>query len=201
MGVLCIVSPWLCTRSSYSSWSFYRPFPLESLMSSSNCIIMSFSFLLILMSASLTLIISHIARACLMSIQVETFYISFVDWFPFFWGGDFPPSVIILHRCPCIEHRYVPLVGTSFFSPWHSSPPRFVTIKHFYSFSSFSKYLKKSKKKIKIPKSWIGKDVIFGNSRVMSPSNRALYITSIGWVNSLTLGDILVSLILSPMTS
>ena len=34
----------------------------------------------------------------------------------------------------------------------------------------------------------------------MSPSNIALYMTSIGWVVSLTLGDVLVTLILSPPT-
>ena len=36
---------------------------------------------------------------------------------------------------------------------------------------------------------------------VVSPSNRALYITSIGWVYSLTLGDVLIYLSLSPPTS
>ena len=35
----------------------------------------------------------------------------------------------------------------------------------------------------------------------MSPSNKALYITSIGWVVSLILGAILVTLSLSPPTS
>ena len=35
---------------------------------------------------------------------------------PFLSGGDFPPSVDILHMYPCIEHRYVPLLGTSLFS-------------------------------------------------------------------------------------
>ena len=44
------------------------------------------------------------------------------------------------------------------------------------------------------------KDVIFGISRVLSPSNRALYITSIGWVISLTLGVVLITLSLSPLT-
>ena len=44
------------------------------------------------------------------------------------------------------------------------------------------------------------KDVIFGSSQVMSPSNRALCITSIGWVISLTLGVVLVTLSLSPLT-
>ena len=35
----------------------------------------------------------------------------------------------------------------------------------------------------------------------MSPSNKALYIRSIGWVISLTLGVVLVTLSLSPLTS
>ena len=34
----------------------------------------------------------------------------------------------------------------------------------------------------------------------MSPLNRALYITSIGWVISLNLGVVLVTLSLSPLT-
>ena len=40
-------------------------------------------------------------------------------------------------------------------------------------------------------------DIIFGSCQVMSPSNRELYITSIGWVVSMTLGDVLVTLIFS----
>ena len=63
----------------------------------------------------------------------------------------------------------------------------------------FFSYLKRSKK-IKKIKSRIRKDVIFGNSQVVPPSNRALYITSIGWVNSLNLGVVLISLSLSPLT-
>ena len=35
---------------------------------------------------------------------------------PFLLGGDFPPSVDILHMYPCIEHRHVLLLGTSLFS-------------------------------------------------------------------------------------
>ena len=35
----------------------------------------------------------------------------------------------------------------------------------------------------------------------MFPLNKPLYITSIGWVISLTLGDVLITLILSPSTS
>ena len=46
----------------------------------------------------------------------------------------------------------------------------------------------------------MGKDVILGSSRVVSPSNRALHITSIGWDFSLTLGDVIVILSLSPPT-
>ena len=38
----------------------------------------------------------------------------------------------------------------------------------------------------------MGNDIIFGSRRVMLPSNRALYITSVGWVYSLTLGVVLV---------
>ena len=111
--------------------------------------------------------------------------------------GDFPSSVVILHTCPCIKHRYVPLLGTSLFSPWHSSPPRFVAIKNFYFFKLF----KTSEKvqKIKTPKSQTGKDVIFGSSWVMLPSNRALCITYVGWVISLTLGDVLFTMSLSPL--
>ena len=41
--------------------------------------------------ASLTLIIIHIAQACLMSSQAEHFYISFAAWFPIFHReGTFP---------------------------------------------------------------------------------------------------------------
>ena len=43
-------------------------------------------------------------------------------------------------------------------------------------------------------------DIIFGSHRVVSPSNRAMYITSIGWVYSLNLGAVLVYLSLSPPT-
>ena len=66
-------------------------------------------------------------------------------------------------------------------------------------FFNLFKIFEKVQTKIKKPKIWTRKDVIFGSSRVMSPSNRALYITSIGWVNSLTLRAILVYLSLSPL--
>ena len=40
----------------------------------------------------------------------------------------------------------------------------------------------------------MGNDIILGICRVVSPSNRLLYITSIGWVVSMTLGVVLVTL-------
>ena len=162
-----------------------------------NALSWAFPALLSFMMATLTLHFSHIARACLMSSHAEPLFISFAAWFPFLPGGDFPPSVDILHMYPCIEHRYVPLLGTSLFSLMTLVSSYSVTIKQFYSFSSFLN-IWKSPKKPKKPKSWTRKDVIFGSCRVMSPSNRALYITSIGWVNSLTLGAVLVYLSLSP---
>ena len=44
------------------------------------------------------------------------------------------------------------------------------------------------------------KDVIFGSSQFISPLSRELYITSVGWVINLTLGAILISPSLSPLT-
>ena len=44
-------------------------------------------------------------------------------------------------------------------------------------------------------------DIIFGSCRVVLPSNRALYITSIAWVVSLNLGVVLITLSLSPLAS
>ena len=64
-------------------------------------------------------------------------------------GGDFPLSVTILHMCPCIEHRYVLLLGTSLFAHWHSSPPSLCNCKallfFFKLFKIFEKVQKKSK--------------------------------------------------------
>ena len=67
---------------------------------------------------------------------------------PFLLGGDFPPSVDILHMCPCIEHRYVPLLGTSLFPPMTLVSFESVTIKQFYSFSRFLNIWKSPKKKV-----------------------------------------------------
>ena len=45
----------------------------------------------------------------------------------------------------------------------------------------------------------MGKNVIFGSSRVMLPSNRALHITYVGWIISLTLGVVIVTMSLTPL--
>ena len=46
----------------------------------------------------------------------------------------------------------------------------------------------------------MGKDITFGRCLFVSPSNIALYITSIGWVYSLSLGVVVIYLSLSPPT-
>ena len=112
--------------------------PPDSLVSSCGCIIMRFACLIELYADSpdiafqpYSLSLSHVqpSRAIL--------YI-FCNLIPHFLpGGDFPPSVVILHMCPCIEHRYVPLLGTSLLVPWHSSPPRFVLESTFILFQYF----------------------------------------------------------------
>ena len=109
----------------------------DSLMSSCNCIIMSFACLIEpyanfpdfdyqLYSPSL----SHV-QPCRAILYILCSLI------PFLPKGDFPPSVDILHTYPCIEHRYVPLLGTSLFSPMTLVSSYSVTINQFYSFSSF----------------------------------------------------------------
>ena len=115
-------------------------------------------------------------------------------------GGDFPLSVAILHMYPCIENRYVPLLGTSFFAHYDSHILLVCNYKAVLLFFKLFKYLKKSKKIKKNQKVEQGKMLSFGSCQVMSPLNRAMYITSIGWVYSLTLGAILVYLSLSPPT-
>ena len=99
-----------------------------------------------LMSASLTFIISHISQACLMSSQVEPLYILY-SLIPIFSpGGDIPSSVVILHMFPCIKHRYVPLLGTSLFPPWHLSPPRCIALLFFFKLFKISKKSSKKQK-------------------------------------------------------
>ena len=62
-----------------------------------------------------------------MSKYLEETVVNFAGWIsfiyilhiliPFLLGGDFPSNVSILHMYPCIENRYVPLLGTRLFSP------------------------------------------------------------------------------------
>ena len=152
------------------------------------------------MLASLTLIIIHISRACFMSSQAEPFFYIFCNLIPhFYWEGNFP-RVSLSYTCflalsigmfRCLELVCFPL-DTRLLLVCNSKALLF--------FFKLFKIFENVQKKIKKPKSRTGKDVIFGSSRVMSPSNRALYIISVGWVSSLTLGDVLVSLILFPPT-
>ena len=80
-------------------------------------------------------VISHIAPARLNPSEVEPFMYPLHLDHPLL-GGDLPQSVIILHILPCIEHRYVPLLETSFIA--HASRLLLTMYyKHFYSFSSF----------------------------------------------------------------
>ena len=67
-------------------------------------------------------------------------------------------------------------------------------------FLNLFKISEKVQKKLKNQKNRIGKDVIFGSSQVMSPSNRALFITFVGWVNIFTLGSVLIPLSLCPLS-
>ena len=109
-------------------------FPQDSLMSSCECIIMSFSCFIELCSSSLDIAYSAIQLeivSCL-AMQIHLLYPSqLVSLLP---GGDFPQSVDILHMYPCIKHRYVPLLGTSLFSLMTLVSSQFVTIKLVYSF-------------------------------------------------------------------
>ena len=112
-------------------------FPQESLMSSCNCIIMSFVCLIELYAGfpdiefqPYSLSLSHV-QLCKAILYILCSLI------PFLPGGDFPLSVAILHVYPCIEHRYVLLLGTSLFVPMTLVSSQFVTIKQFYYFSSF----------------------------------------------------------------
>ena len=71
--------------------------------------------LLSLIPASLTLIISHIAQACLISSHAEPFYISFATWFPIFTRRGLSPKCrypthVSLHWALSIGISH-PLVG------------------------------------------------------------------------------------------
>ena len=76
---------------------------------------MRFSCLIELYADSPDIVFSRIPElvSCL-AMQSHFLYPSQLD--SFLPRGDFPPSVDILHMYPSIEHRYVPLLGTSLFS-------------------------------------------------------------------------------------
>ena len=117
LGVRCIVLPWHFARASYSSWSYAGLFPSGlPLCQVVNALSWAFPALLSFMPAPLTLRFSYIARACLISSHARAIFYILHSLIPFLPGEDFPPSVDILHMYPCIEHRYVPLLGISLFS-------------------------------------------------------------------------------------
>ena len=89
------------------------------------------------------------------------------------------------------------MLGTRF--PVHDTHlPLAMYYKSLLFFFKHFKISQKVQKKLKNQKVRQEIYVIFGSSQVVSPSNKVLYITSIGWVNILTLGDVLISLGLSP---
>ena len=112
-------------------------FPHDSLMSSCNCIIMSFACLIEpyigfpnFQYQAYSLSLSHVQprRAIL--------YI-LCNLIPYFYQEGTFPRVLLSYMCPCIEHRYVPLLGTSLFPPMTLVSSQSITIKQFYSFSIF----------------------------------------------------------------
>ena len=130
----------------------------------------------------MALIIIHIARACLMSSQAELFYISFAAGFPIFIGRGLSPECRYPTRVLALSigmFRCLELVCFSL----DIHLLLVCNYKALLLFFTLIKILEKVQKKTKRkPKSRTRKYVIFGSSRVMSLSNRALYITSIGWV-------------------
>ena len=60
--------------------------------------------------------VSAIYPEIVSSLAMQSHFYILRSLIPFLPGGDFPPSVDILHMYPCIEHRYVPLLGTSLFA-------------------------------------------------------------------------------------
>ena len=95
---LVLPCPW--ARASYSSWNLCWPFPSRLPCLYQVVIPFSWVFLAFLsfMSAPWLWVISHIAQACLMSSQVEPFYISFAAWSPLYWEENFPR---VLLSCTC----------------------------------------------------------------------------------------------------
>ena len=109
-------------------------FPQDSLMSSCECIIMSFACLIELYTDSPDIPFQPYSPSLSHVQPCRAIFYILHNLFPFLSGGDFPSSVDILHMYPCIEHRYVPLLGTSLFSLVTLLSSQFVTIKLVYSF-------------------------------------------------------------------
>ena len=112
-------------------------FPQDSLMSSCDCIIMSFACLIELYSSSLDIVYSTIQTELVSCLAMQSHLLYPLQLVSLLSGGDFLPSVDILHMYPCIEHRYVPLLGTSLFSLMTLVSSQSITIKPFYYFSRF----------------------------------------------------------------
>ena len=112
-------------------------FPQDSLMSSCNCIIKSFACLIELYVSFPDIAFQKYSPSLSHVQPCRAILYILCSLIPSLSAGDFPSSVSILHMCHCIEHRYVPLLGTSLFAPMTLVSSQSVTIKQFYSFSSF----------------------------------------------------------------
>ena len=77
---------------------------------------MGFACLIELYSSSLDIAYSAIYLELVSCLAMQSHLLYTSQLVSLLSVGDFPPSVYILHMYPCIEHRYVPLLGTSLFS-------------------------------------------------------------------------------------
>ena len=122
----------------------------------SSCNFISYILLALLrfMPTPCFIFISHVAWACLNPSQADPFTYPLQLDHPL-PGGDPLPSVLILRILPCIEHRYVPLLGTSFISP----DTCLLLVVHYKALLFFFKLFNiwKSPKKFKKPKNPDGK--------------------------------------------
>ena len=92
---------------------FLAYFPKDSLMSSCECIIMSFSYLIELYSVFPDIVFQPYSSSLSHVQPCRAIFYILRSLIPLLPGGDFTPSVDILHMYPSIEHRYVPLLTTS----------------------------------------------------------------------------------------
>ena len=97
-------------------------------MSSCNCIIMSFSYLIEPYTGFLDIEFQPYSPSLSHVQPCRAILYILCSLIPFLLGGDFPPSVDILHMCPCIEHRYVPLLGTSLFALYDRVLPYYTAL-------------------------------------------------------------------------